>query len=192
MNMPESINNKKTLSKVAFLDRDGVINVDFGYTYKVSDFVFTQGCVEALQQLQQQGFAIIVVTNQSGIARGYYSEEDYLQLTQWYCEQLQQQGVTISDVFYCPHGPDDGCTCRKPLPGLFYQAAEKYHIDFSNALMVGDKVSDIQAAHAAGIRRYYCINSDVAQQQAALDTLSNSGIVNCRVGHNLLDCVQRT
>lgn len=139
--------------KVAFLDRDGVINNDTGYTHKIDDFIFTDGCIAALKTLQTSDYKIIVVTNQSGIGRGYYSETDYQTLTHWYCEQLEQQGVCISDVFHCPHAPEDNCSCRKPAEGLFLQAARRYNIDFSQSLMVGDKLSDLQAAQKAGVSR---------------------------------------
>lgn len=146
--------------KVAFLDRDGVINKDAGYTYKVDDFEFIGGCVDALKIIQEKNYKIIIVTNQSGIGRGYYSEAAYRKLTRWYCEQLLDQGITITDVFHCPHSPEEICDCRKPKEGLFLQAAKKYSIDFSNSFMVGDKISDLQAAQAAGISRLVLINVD--------------------------------
>ena len=141
--------------KVAFLDRDGVINKDSGYLYKIEDFEFLAGCVEALQLLQQKGYHIIIVTNQSGIGRGYYTEGDYQQLTRWYLNELLAQGVAITDVFHCPHTPEDACDCRKPQAGLFLQAANKYSIDYTSAIMVGDKLSDIEAAKAAGISQCF-------------------------------------
>ncbi len=146
--------------KVAFLDRDGVINKDAGYTYKIDDFEFIDGCIDALKAIQEKNYKIILVTNQSGIGRGYYSEAAYRKLTRWYREQLLDQGITITDVFHCPHSPEDLCDCRKPKEGLFLQAAQKYSINFSNSFMVGDKVSDLQAAHAAGISRLVLINVD--------------------------------
>jgi D-glycero-D-manno-heptose 1,7-bisphosphate phosphatase len=145
---------------VAFLDRDGVINKDAGYTYKIDDFEFIDGCIDALKTIQEKNYKIIIVTNQSGIGRGYYSEVAYRKLTRWYREQLLDQGITIADVFHCPHSPEELCACRKPKEGLFLQAAQKYSINLSNSFMVGDKVSDLQAAHAAGISRLVLINVD--------------------------------
>jgi D-glycero-D-manno-heptose 1,7-bisphosphate phosphatase len=145
------------MMKVAFLDRDGVINNDTGYVHKIEDFCFADGCVDALTLLQKKGFALIIVTNQSGIGRGYYTEQDYQQLTEWYVSELSRQGVNITDVFHCPHAPEDACDCRKPKAGLFLQAANQYTIDFSSSIMVGDKASDIDAAAAVGIPRRYLL-----------------------------------
>jgi D-glycero-D-manno-heptose 1,7-bisphosphate phosphatase len=157
--------------KVAFLDRDGVINIDAGYTHKIEEFEFTTGCVGALQTLQALGYELIIVTNQSGIGRGYYSQQDYEKLTEWYLEALSQQGIKILDVFYCPHTPETDCDCRKPKPGLFLQAKEKFpSISINDSIMFGDKVSDLQAAESAGIETGFLIeppetlNSVVSQQ----------------------------
>ena len=145
--------------KVAFLDRDGIINKDAGYTYKINDFELIDGCIDALKIFQENDYKIIIVTNQSGIGRGYYSEADYQKLTRWYRRQLLDQGITITDIFHCPHAPASLCYCRKPREGLFLQAAQKYAVDFSNSLMVGDKISDLQAGHAAGVARLILINN---------------------------------
>ncbi|ODS24537.1 D,D-heptose 1,7-bisphosphate phosphatase [Candidatus Endobugula sertula] len=146
--------------RVAFLDRDGVINRDAGYIYKTDEFELTSGCIQALQILQRKGYELIIVTNQSGIARGYYSEEDYQKLTSWYRQLLADHGVFIKDVLHCPHGPDDGCPCRKPACGLFVKAAEKYTIDFDQSLVVGDKLSDIEAAKKMDIHQCYLLSTD--------------------------------
>lgn len=151
--------------KVAFLDRDGVINEDPGYIYKSDDFRFCEGTLEALKLLQSGGYALMIMTNQSGIGRGYYTEADYHQLTQWYLNQLAQAGIAISDIFYCPHTPDDHCDCRKPKPGLFEQALAKYPIDKEASFMVGDKQSDLDAAYAAGIARGYKIGQSEPEQE---------------------------
>ena len=145
---------------MAFLDRDGVINKDIGYLHRIEDFEFTEGCIEALSKLRCDGFEVIIVTNQSGIGRGYYTEADYQSLTKWYLNELTRAGVNVLDVFHCPHTPDDQCSCRKPKPGLFQQAIRKYpNIDLKQSLMIGDKVTDIEAAKAVGIRKNYLISS---------------------------------
>ena len=160
--------------KVAFLDRDGVINKDCGYLHKISDFAFTNACIEALKRLQQQGYALIIVTNQSGIGRGYYTEDDYQTLTRWYNNALLTQGVTVTDIFHCPHSPDALCDCRKPKPGLFLQAQKKYpHIDFSRSLMIGDKLSDLEAAKAAGVSTLVLVESDNREKQTPHHALEN-------------------
>ena len=151
--------------RVAFLDRDGVINRDSGYLYKSDDFEFTEGCLEALKLFQEQGYSLIIVTNQSGIGRGYYTETDYKKLTYWYLNQLQQQGIEVMDVFHCPHTPNDGCDCRKPKPGMFYQAIKRYPtINFSESLMVGDKLSDLEAASAAGVGQLILVSEPQEQR----------------------------
>lgn len=147
--------------KVAFLDRDGVINEDHGYVHRIEDFTFTRGCFETLQELQARDYQLIIITNQSGIGCGYYSENDYQRLTTWYLKQLKQQGINILDVFYCPHAPQAECSCRKPQPGMLLQAQQKYpELDLSNAFMVGDKLSDLEAADRAGVGSLYLISSD--------------------------------
>lgn len=143
--------------RVAFLDRDGVINVDHGYVYRIDAFEFLPDVIDALRRLVDNGFALIIVTNQSGIGRGYYSEVDYQTLTDWYVSELAKQDVNILDVFHCPHTPQDNCQCRKPKIGLFEQACKKYCIDMNESLMVGDKQSDVEAARAAGVNYRYLI-----------------------------------
>ena len=139
-------------AKAAFLDRDGVINKDPGYLHKIADFEFTDGCIAGLRLLEQAGYALIIVTNQSGIGRGYYTEKDYQNLTAWYLEQLSLQGVNITGVFHCPHAPEDNCDCRKPKAGLFFQALKQFPgIQVAESLMIGDKVSDLDAAASAGV-----------------------------------------
>jgi D-glycero-D-manno-heptose 1,7-bisphosphate phosphatase len=151
--------------KVAFLDRDGVINKDTGYTYKIDDFEFIEGCIEALRIFHEKNYKIIIVTNQSGIGRGYYSEAEYQKLTNWYCDQLLAQGITITDVFHCPHSPESLCDCRKPNAALILQAAKKYPIDLSESFIVGDKFSDLQAGQAAGLSRLIFINKDDSKKE---------------------------
>ncbi|MFT5421112.1 MAG: D-glycero-D-manno-heptose 1,7-bisphosphate phosphatase [Candidatus Endobugula sp.] len=171
--------------KVAFLDRDGIINKDLGYTYKIADFEFTETCVEALKLLQENGFVIIIVTNQSGIGRGYYTQQDYQSLTQYYIKELLDVGVTVTDVFHCPHAPENACECRKPKAGLFLQAAKKYAIDFGSAIMVGDKLSDMEAAKAAGIQACYLVDDQLAGEQKSTATNSYP------IFDDLLQCVKK-
>lgn len=137
--------------KTIFLDRDGIINVDKGYVHSVSDFEFVKGIFSTCQYLQRKHYQIIIVTNQSGIARGYYTENDFLALNRWMLDVFSTKGVTIKDVFYCKHHPNTNCYCRKPKAGMFFQAEHKYKISKEDSWMLGDKETDIEAAVAFGI-----------------------------------------
>jgi D-glycero-D-manno-heptose 1,7-bisphosphate phosphatase len=147
------------LSKPAvFLDRDGVINVDHGYVHDEHDFEFIEGVFEATKLLKQQGYLLVLVTNQSGIARGKFSEDRFLSLTQWMDWNFVDHGVEFDGIYYCPHHPEYGqgaykqdCECRKPKPGMFISAKEFLDIDMEKSVMVGDKAEDIMAAAAAGV-----------------------------------------
>ncbi len=139
-----------------FLDRDGVINEDIGYLHRIDDFRFTQSALVAARQLHQMGYALVVVTNQSGIARGYYTDADYQQLTTWMCEQFRSAGAPLTAVYHCPHHAEQNsgeqCECRKPLPGMLLKAAADHQLDLSRSLMVGDKEDDVRAGRNAGVQ----------------------------------------
>lgn len=152
--------------KAAFLDRDGVINVNYGYVSKAEDITFFPGVFEATKKLQDAGYQIFVITNQSGIGRGYYSEAEFHQLTSWITKQFQQHGVTISDTAFCPHHPEKAhppylqvCHCRKPAPGMINQLSEQYKVDKHQSVLFGDKLSDIKAAENAGLGFAWLIDS---------------------------------
>jgi D-glycero-D-manno-heptose 1,7-bisphosphate phosphatase len=145
--------------KVVFLDRDGVINKDVGYLYKSQDFKFIDGVFEACQYFQKLGYNLIIITNQSGISRGYYQEEDFQTLTKWMLMQFNNQNIDILDIFFCPHSPESTCKCRKPRPGMLLEARDKYKIDIKNSWMIGDKEADVQAANAAGINNTILVKS---------------------------------
>ncbi|WP_038176202.1 MULTISPECIES: D-glycero-beta-D-manno-heptose 1,7-bisphosphate 7-phosphatase [Vibrio] len=141
-----------------FLDRDGVINVDHGYVHDEHEFEFIEGVFEAAKQLKQMGYQLVLVTNQSGIARGKFSEDRFLSLTQWMDWNFVDNGVEFDGIYYCPHHPEQGlgkykqeCDCRKPKPGMFISARDFLHIDMANSVMVGDKAEDLMAAEAAGV-----------------------------------------
>ena len=147
------------MAKIAvFLDRDGVINQDTGYVSCVDDFHFSDGTIEALQILKKKGYCLVVVTNQSGIARGYFTEEQFMSLTEWMDWSLADRDVDLDGIYFCPHHPTAGvgeyrqeCNCRKPAPGMLLDAAKDLKIDLANSYMVGDKAGDLQAAKAAGV-----------------------------------------
>ena len=145
--------------KVVFLDRDGVINEEVGYLHKIRDFKFISGVIDSCKYILSLGYQIVVVTNQSGIARGLYSENDFHILNEWMLGKFEQEGVSILDVFFCPHEPNDDCYCRKPKPGLFINAMEKHDIDMKKSWMIGDKEADIESANNAGISQTILVRS---------------------------------
>ena len=138
-------------NKAVFLDRDGVINIDKNYVYKIEDFEFVDGIFEKLRDYQKRGYLLIVVTNQSGIGRGYYTEEDFQKLTSYMLSELEKEGIKIAKVYHCNHSPEEGCECRKPNPGMLLKAKEEFNIDMKNSIMIGDKESDMEACKRAGV-----------------------------------------
>lgn len=154
--------------KAAFLDRDGVINIDSGYVHHWDEFVFVQGSVAGIRNLQNAGFMLIIVTNQGGIARGYYSNEQFETLNLQMLRYLEIEGVRITAVYHCPHHPSGivpalsiECGCRKPAPGMLLAAAREHGVSLAQSILIGDKPSDIQAARAAGVGRAYMVKSEV-------------------------------
>ncbi|MGZ3756172.1 MAG: D-glycero-beta-D-manno-heptose 1,7-bisphosphate 7-phosphatase [Mucilaginibacter sp.] len=141
------------MQKAIFLDRDGVINIEKNYVYRISDFEFIAGIFDLCRKYQKEGYLIVVITNQAGIARGYYTEADFFELTDWMLAEFTKQGISISKVYFCPHHPDftGECDCRKPNPGMILQAAKEFNIDLSASVLIGDKDSDLQAGKNAGI-----------------------------------------
>ncbi|MEO1942205.1 MAG: HAD family hydrolase [Campylobacterales bacterium] len=134
-----------------FLDRDGVIVYDTGYLHRREDVVFINGIFEVLARAQQMGFQIFIVTNQSGIGRGYYTEEQFKEVMEYILEEFRRRGIEITDYAYCPHTPEEGCSCRKPEPGMILELAKRYQIDLKNSIMVGDKPIDEEAGRRAGV-----------------------------------------
>lgn len=145
------------MNKALFLDRDGVINVEVNYLYKIEDFIFIDGIFELCTKYQNEGYFIFVVTNQSGIARGFYTQEDFDVLTSWMIEEFLKRGVTINKVYFCPHHPEISgeCNCRKPKAGMIFEAKQEFDIDLENSILVGDKERDIEAATLSGIKESY-------------------------------------
>lgn len=145
--------------KAVFLDRDGVINKESGYLYKASSIEFIDGVFEACKFFQSNDYQIIIVTNQSGISRGFYSEQDYQILKKWMINQFLIKGVDILDIFHCPHIPKSNCNCRKPKPGMLLKAKKLYSLDMQSSWMIGDKEHDIQAANNSGISQTILVQS---------------------------------
>lgn len=151
------------MNKVAFFDRDGTINVNFGHVFKTEDLEFVEGIPEKIRDYNDQGITVIVVTNQAGIAKGYYTEEEMKAFHVHMNQRLQQEfGARIDAFYHCPHHPDftGECQCRKPKSGLFLQANQDFEIDFHISVMYGDKDSDQKAAAAVGITRFVLVECE--------------------------------
>jgi D-glycero-D-manno-heptose 1,7-bisphosphate phosphatase len=141
-----------------FLDRDGVINKERGYVHKIDEFRFIDGVFDACRDMSKAGFRLIIITNQAGIARAYYTEDDFHHLTKWMLNEFRQHGVEIDGVYYCPHHPVHGvggyrreCDCRKPAPEMILRAAKEHSLDLRRSILVGDKATDIEAGRASGV-----------------------------------------
>jgi len=143
--------------KALFLDRDGVINKDYGYVYKIEKFEFNEGIFELLKLFIDKGYTLFVVTNQSGIARGYYKEEDFAKLTDYMLQELKKEGITIQKVVHCPNHPDTNPKCRKPNTGMIDNILKNYPINLKESWMIGDKQSDIDLAINANIAKSIAI-----------------------------------
>ena len=140
------------MRKAAFLDRDGVINIDHAYVHKIEEFDWVPGVLEAARALSEAGYLLVVVTNQSGIGRGYYDEAAFTRLTDWMKARFAEAGAPVAGVYFCPHHPEKAnppyrmdCDCRKPRPGMLLKAAEDLGIDLSTSIMFGDKPGDMTA-----------------------------------------------
>jgi D-glycero-D-manno-heptose 1,7-bisphosphate phosphatase len=161
--------------KAAFIDRDGVLNEERAFVHRTEDFVFLPGAIEALKLLKGGGYRLVVITNQSGIARGLYSEADYLALTEHMRAQLAAAGVALDAVEYCPHLVDApveryrvDCDCRKPKPGMLRRASQALDIDPGASFLVGDRLSDIEAGRAAGVGRCLLVRTGCALPDEAV------------------------
>jgi D-glycero-D-manno-heptose 1,7-bisphosphate phosphatase len=142
------------LSEAVFLDRDGTINVEINYLHRPADLTFIPGAPEAIARLNAAGLLVVVVTNQAGIARGYYTENDMRALHQELVRLLARHGAAVDAFYHCPHHPDFSgpCRCRKPEPGMLLDAARRYEIDLRKSWLVGDTAGDLAAGQAAGCR----------------------------------------
>lgn len=144
------MNNIKV--KAFFLDRDDVLIVDKDYLHKVSEVEFIPGIFETLKYLQSKDFLLIGVSNQSGIGRGKFPESDCVEVNEFIIKKFKEEGIDLKEIFYCPHGPDDECKCRKPETEMFEKAGIKYNINFQESYMLGDKLSDIEAGIRMGCK----------------------------------------
>lgn len=175
-------------NKAVFLDRDGVINIDHSYVHKVEDFDFIEGIFEFCRYAKQLGYKLVVVTNQSGIGRGYFSEDDFSQLIDWMKQQFVANHCELDAVYFCPYHPEKALPpylkhsdWRKPAPGMLLQAIQDFDLDPAESIMVGDNETDMQAAAAAGVGRKILLNVNGDMQLTSAD----------EVWQNLLDAVER-
>jgi len=149
--------------KAVFLDRDGVVVADRNYQFRISDMEILEGVPEAIISLNEAGFQVIIVSNQSGVARGYFSEKDVRKFNDYLASELKKAGARIDGMYYCPHHPTEAkvakyrkdCDCRKPKPGMLLCAARDHNISLPKSWVVGDKDSDIGAGKAAGCRTIF-------------------------------------
>jgi D-glycero-D-manno-heptose 1,7-bisphosphate phosphatase len=150
----------------AFIDRDGVINRELGHVHRIEDFHVLPGVVEGLRALAAAGYELVVVTNQAGIAKGLYTEQDYQRLTQHMRQWFSERGVSFAGIYHCPHHPEGrvaalacSCTCRKPEPGMLLQATRDLGLDVAQSILIGDSISDMEAARQAGVAKLILVNS---------------------------------
>lgn len=178
-------------SKALFLDRDGVINVDYAYVHQAEKFEFIEGIFDLCRVAKEKDYKIIVITNQAGIGRGYYSEDDFHELTHWMLSEFSRQEVEIDDVYFCPFHPEKGIgeyrkddPCRKPNPGMIFKAIREHGIDPDQSILVGDKESDVEAGINAGIRKNFMFKPNqgkqyISQTKATATFYSHQELLKC-------------
>lgn len=162
------------MQKCAFFDRDGVINEDLGYVYKQKDFIFCDGLFELLKTLKKQNYLLLVMTNQSGIARGYYTQEDLFILHQYMQDTLTHKlGFCFDRIYHCPHLPSQNCECRKPNIGMVKAALKDFEIDLKQSFFVGDNITDMQCAENAGIWGKFLLQKDEKNTESSQHNIKN-------------------
>jgi len=141
------------MKKALFIDRDGVINVDKVHTHTIDQFEFTYGIFDLCRKYLEAGYIILIITNQAGIAKGYYTVDDFSVLMDWVLKEFEKQGIKIEKVYHCPHHPEftGSCSCRKPEPGMIIKATREYDLQIEECILIGDKESDLEAGRRAGI-----------------------------------------
>ena len=169
-----------SMQKAVFLDRDGTINVEKNYLFRIEDFEYLPGAKEGMKMLQDNGYKLIIITNQSGIARGYYTEEDYQRLNRWMINDLYDSGINISGTYYCPHHPEAKldkykceCKCRKPGISLFEKAISEYSIDVMKSFAIGDKMRDLAICKSyQGINGYLLYSEKCEENDYGIMSIS--------------------
>ena len=155
------------MSRAVFLDRDGTLNTEVGYVTRPEMLELIPGAAEAVAELCRAGWQVFVFTNQAGIGRGLYTEIDLAMIHAKLIAEIEAAGGTISGIYFCPHAPDAGCNCRKPLPGLLRLAAQEHTLDLTECVVIGDSLRDIEAGHAAGCRTILVLTGHTTEELAA-------------------------
>lgn len=171
-------------NKAVFLDRDGVINKELNYLSDPNDFDFIEGSIEALRILKKKGYLLLIITNQSGIARGYFTEKILDKIHEKMIKLLKNEGVALDGIYYCPHHPDftGSCDCRKPNAGLILKARNQFNIDLSNSFMVGDTMNDIKTGKNAKSKTVLVLTGYGKEEQKKIDQIKPNFVF-----QNLLD-----
>lgn len=177
-------------AKAVFLDRDGTINVEKKYLYRIEDFNFLPGVLEGLKILQDEGYLLIIVTNQSGIARGYYTEDDLTRLHNWMIYKLAREKIYIKKIYYCPHLPNakitkyrKKCACRKPALGMYMHAVRTFGISLDDSYAIGDKIRDCAICKKTGCKGYLIGTNEKAE---IIGAVKNGKQKNVSYASNLL------
>lgn len=180
------------MKKAIFLDRDGTINKDKKYLYRIEDFEILAGAIDGLRILQNAGYLLIVITNQSGIARGYYTERDYNILNEWMKEMLAKKGIQIAAVYCCPHLPDaflpmyrKVCDCRKPRLGLYERAVKEFHVDLAQSYAIGDRIRDCAICEKTECRGFLIGTTEEAQ---VIENVKKKKYRNIQYAKDLYSC----
>lgn len=147
--------------KAVFLDRDGVINEDFGYVFEKEKFVFKDGVFKALKFFQDNKYLLFIITNQSGINRGFYTKEQFFKLDNYMKNELLKQDVKITKTYFCPHRPDEFCECRKPKAKMIMDARSEFDVNLQSSILIGDKLSDMEAGQNAGIKKLFLLGDEI-------------------------------
>lgn len=147
------------MNKAVFFDRDGTLNEEVHYLHKIEDFKWIEGAIDAIKYCNDNGYLAIVITNQSGVARGFYPESDIMKLYNWMNTDLAKYGAHLDGIYYCPHHPTGKvkeytmeCDCRKPKPGMLFKAQKDHNIDLKSSYLIGDGARDVECAEAAGVK----------------------------------------
>lgn len=182
------------MNKAIFLDRDGTINVDKHYLYRKEEFQFLPGVIQGLKILQDAGYLLIIITNQSGIGRGYFSEDDFKDLNNWMLQELEKNDIYICKVYYCPHIANainskyrKECECRKPKSGMYQKAIKEFNIDISKSWAIGDKVRDITICFGTECRGFLVGDSE---KEEVIEVMQEKNS-NIYYGKDLFNCALR-